>query len=136
MAALGGAAILAVAVAAIFRRGARARRERPTWQGVDLDRAAEWVALRLPAEVGAVLALSDLRRIVQWNHEYFRSRSTAGNGHAPATGVSVVVAGAEAVDWVLARAEAEGRPYSPAQIHAVLAAQVEYLDAIGMLERG
>ncbi|MGH9069457.1 MAG: hypothetical protein ACRD0J_18480 [Acidimicrobiales bacterium] len=96
---------------------------------------AEWVALRLPREVGEVLALTDVRRIVGLEQEYFRSRSAMGNGHAPVEPGPGVVAGAETVDWVMTRAETEGRSYSAAQVHAVLAAHVAYLSSVGLTRR-
>jgi hypothetical protein len=43
----------------------------------------------------------------------------------------VVVSGAETVDFVLMKAEAAGSPYTPSQIHAVLDAQMGYLENIG-----
>jgi hypothetical protein len=105
---------------------------------VDLDDAAAWVAVRLPREVGGLLSQNDVRRIMGWNLEYFRSRSTAGNGHgerrSPHPAGPIIVAGAETVDYTLARADAAGAPYSAAQIHAVLAAQLRYLQAIGVAE--
>ena len=42
-----------------------------------------------------------------------------------------MVGGAETVDFVLTRAEAAGSAYTPAQVHAVLDAQMTYLEAIG-----
>lgn len=107
---------------------------------VDLDDAAAWVMVRLPREIGGLLSQHDVRRIIGWNLEYFRSRSTAGNGHGgqgrTTTAGSIIVAGAETVDYTLARADAAGAPYSAAQIHAVLAAQLRYLQAIGVAETG
>jgi hypothetical protein len=44
---------------------------------------------------------------------------------------AVVVSGAETVDFVLKRAEAVGSPYTPEQVHAVLDAQMTYLEEIG-----
>lgn len=105
---------------------------------VDLDDAAAWVLGRLPREVGGLLSQNDVRRIIGWNLEYFRSRSTAGNGHTgqgqTAGAGPIIVAGAETVDYTLARADAAGAPYSAAQIHAVLAAQLRYLQSIGVAE--
>lgn len=105
---------------------------------VDLDDAAAWVVGQLPREVGGLLNHNDVRRIMGWNLEYFRSRSTAGNGHGGEQGAEgpgpVIVAGAETVDYTLARADAAGAPYSAAQIHAVLAAQLRYLQSIGVAE--
>ena len=48
----------------------------------------------------------------------------------------MVVGGAETVDFVLTRAEAAGSPYTPAQVHAVLDAQMTYLEAIGAVGPG
>ncbi len=45
----------------------------------------------------------------------------------------MVVGGAETVDFVLARAEAVGSSYTPAQVHAVLDAQMAYLQTIGAI---
>jgi hypothetical protein len=103
---------------------------------VDLDEAAAWVTVRLPREVSGLLSQRDVRRILGWNLEYFRSRATAGNGHSGHGPGPVIVAGAETVDYTLAKADAAGAPYSAAQIHAVLAAQVRYLQAIGAAEGG
>jgi hypothetical protein len=46
----------------------------------------------------------------------------------------VVVSGAETVDFVLMKAEAAGSAYTPAQIHAVLDAQMGYLQDIGAVD--
>jgi hypothetical protein len=94
--------------------------------------------VRLPRDVGGLLSQNDVRRIMGWNLEYFRSRSTAGNGHGERRSSHpvgpIIVAGAETVDYTLARADAAGAPYSAAQIHAVLAAQLRYLQAIGVAD--
>jgi hypothetical protein len=45
----------------------------------------------------------------------------------------VVVGGAETVDFVLARAQQVGTSYTAAQVHAVLDAQMTYLEAIGAI---
>ncbi len=119
-------------MAAAAWRGAKARNRAEGWSSLDLNRLAEWVALRLPPEVSATLSLPDVRRIVEWNHQYFLSRSVAGNGHGDQAAAPLVVTGAETVDWVLSRAEAEERGYTASQVHAVLAAQVRYLSEHGL----
>jgi hypothetical protein len=43
----------------------------------------------------------------------------------------VVVGGAETVDYVLHRAQSSGAEFTPMQVHAVLDAQMSYLEAIG-----
>ena len=100
----------------------------------DLDEAVTWVARHLPFEVSAVLSHDDVRQILRWNLDYFRSKGVTGNGSSasgPAT--DVVVGGGETVDNVLARARSAGLEYTAPQVHAVLDAQMAYFEAIGAL---
>lgn len=101
---------------------------RPTF---DLDEAVEWVADHLPFEVSSQLSHDDVRQIIDWNLEYFRTKGVSGNGHSAQVEGPVVVGGAETVDYVLRRAQALDSPYSAEQVHAVLEAQMSYLEAIG-----
>jgi hypothetical protein len=124
--------VFAIAAVVVGREARRldAVPPRPTF---DLDEAVEWVAGHLPYEVSAVLSHADVRRIIDWNLEFFRTKASSGNGHAvPAEG-PVVVGGAETVDYVLRRAAATGEPYTAPQVHAVLDAQMTYLEAIGAI---
>ena len=131
------AVIVAVVVFAIaaFVIGREARRldavpPRPVF---DINEAVTWVAEHLPFEVSAVLSHDDVRRIIDLNLEYFRTKGVSGNGSSPHLEGPVVVGGAETVDWVLARAESLGTAYTAAQVHAVLDAQMSYLEAIGAI---
>jgi hypothetical protein len=100
----------------------------------DLDEAVEWVAAHLPFEVTAELSHDDVRSILRWNLEFFRTKGVSGNG-ASASGPAkdVVVGGGETVDHVLVRARELGLDYTAPQVHAVLDAQMTYLQAIGAL---
>jgi hypothetical protein len=122
-----------VATAATVTRQTERRRPTSRRRTVDQDVVASWVVRHLPLDVGEVLSQQDVRRIIDWNLEYFRSRTTSGNGHSASVEAPIVVAGAETVDYVLARADAVGTSYTPAQVHAVLAAQMSYLQSIGAL---
>ncbi len=124
------AVVFAIAAVVVGREARRldAVPPRPTF---DLEEAVEWVANNLPFEVSAVLSHDDVRRIIDWNLEYFRSKGVSGNGASAHSDGPVVVGGAETVDYVLARARSSGSPYTPAQVHAVLDAQMTYLEAIG-----
>ncbi len=99
----------------------------------DINEAVTWVASHLPFEVSAVLSHDDVRRIIDLNLEYFRTKGVSGNGSGPHVEGPVVVGGAETVDWVLARAETLGTSYTAIQVHAVLDAQMSYLEAIGAI---
>ncbi len=124
------AIVFAIAAVVIGREARRldAVPPRPTF---NLDEAVEYVANHLPFEVKAVLSHDDVRQIIDWNLEYFRLKGVSGNGHTTNPDGPVVVGGAETVDYVLARAESRGSPYTAPQVHAVLDAQMSYLEAIG-----
>jgi hypothetical protein len=126
-------ALVLIIAAVVIGREARRLDAVPPQPVFDLDEAVEWVADHLPFEVSAELSHDDVRRIIDWNLEYFRSKGVSGNGDSTDSEGPVVVGGAETVDYVLLRAEAVGSPYTPAQVHAVLDAQMSYLEAIGAI---
>ena len=126
-------AIVFVIAAVVIGREARRLDAVPPEPVFDIDEAVDWVADHLPFEVSAVLSHDDVRRIIDWNLEYFRSKGVSGNGHGPHVEGPVVVGGAETVAHVLYKAESIGSPYTPAQVHAVLDAQMAYLEAIGAI---
>lgn len=125
-------AVFAVAAVVVGREARRldAVPPNPTF---DMDEAVEWVAEHLPYEVSAVLSHDDVRRIIDWNLEFFRLKGVSGNGHGEPSHTPLVVGGAETVDYVLARASAIGVEYTAIQVHAVLDAQMTYLEAIGAI---
>jgi hypothetical protein len=118
------------------RRRPPLRRHAHQRRAVDQDVVASWVTRHLPFEVSERLSRQDVRQIIDWNLEFFRSRTTSGNGHSASVEAPIVVAGAETVDYVLGRADATGTSYTPAQVHAVLAAQMRYLESIGAMGEG
>ena len=126
-------AIVFAIAAVVVGREARRLDAVPPEPTFDLDEAVQWVARNLPFEVSAVLSYDDVRRIIDWNLEYFRMKGVSGNGHSARPDGPVVVGGAETVDYVLTRAEASGSPYTATQVHAVLDAQMTYLEAIGAI---
>ena len=124
-------AIVFVIAAVVIGREARRLDAVPPSPTFDMDEAVAWVADHLPFEVSAVLSHDDVRRIIDWNLEFFRSKGVSSNGDGPHVEGPVVVGGAETVAYVLYKAEREGSPYTPIQVHAVLDAQMAYLEAIG-----
>jgi hypothetical protein len=129
---IGLVAVFTIAAVVIGREARRldAVPPRPVF---DLDEAVTWVAEHLPYEVSAVLSHADVRSIIDWNLEYFRSKGVSGNGSSPRFDAQVVVGGAETVDWVMAKAQQSGSTFTAAQVHAVLDAQMTYLEAIGAI---
>ena len=123
---------IAFAIAAVVvGREARRLDAEPPRPVFDPDEAVEWVANHLPFEVSAVLSHDDVRRILDWNLQYFRSKGVSGNGSTPHVESPIVVGGAETVAYVLDQATKAGSEYTPEQVHAVLDAQMTYLEAIG-----
>ena len=126
------AVVFAIA-AVVIGREARRLDSVPPRPVFDMDEAVAWVSDHLPFDVSAVLSHADVRNIIDWNLEYFRSKGVSGNGSTPHLEGPVVVGGAETVDFVLARAQQVGTSYTAAQVHAVLDAQMTYLEAIGAI---
>ena len=127
------ALVLVIAAVVVGREASRLSAEAPR-PVFDLEEAVAWVAEHVPYEVSAVLSHDDVRQILRWNLEYFRSKGVSGNGKsASAPAADVVVGGGETVDHVLGRARTLGLDYTAYQVHAVLDAQMTYLQAIGAI---
>jgi hypothetical protein len=129
---IGLVGVVAIALVVVGREARRldAVPPRPVF---DIEEAVAWVAEHLPFDVSAVLSFADVRSIIDWNLEYFRSKGASGNGSTPHFDAQVVVGGAETVDWVMTRAQQTGASYTAAQVHAVLDAQMTYLEVIGAI---
>jgi hypothetical protein len=130
--AVAAAATFAIA-AVVVGREARRLASQPRRPVFDFEDAVSWVCHHVSDAVAAELTPDDVRRILSWHLEYFRMKGVSTNGSHPVVDTPVVVGGAETVDFVLSRAEALGSPYTPAQVHAVLDAQMTYLQTIGAI---
>jgi hypothetical protein len=97
----------------------------------DMEEAYDWVVEHLPDVVAATLTPEDVRRILDFQMEFFARRGVSGNGSSPHPPGDVVVGGAETVDYILERAEESGEAYLPEQVHAVIDTQLDYLREIG-----
>ncbi len=130
---LGVLAVIAVFLIAAIVIGREARRLATKAPGrmFEFEDAVAWVCDHVGPEVAAVLSPDDVRRILNWHLEFFRMKGVSSNGHTSDSDGPVVVSGAETVDFVLMKAQAAGSPYTPEQIHAVLDAQMGYLEDIG-----
>jgi hypothetical protein len=122
--------VFAIAAAVVGRETHRLVEESPR-PVFDLDEAVEWVAGHLPFDVAAQLSHDDVRQLLGWSLDHFVTLGPSGNGHGPAA--SVVVATGETAGHVLARARAAGLDCTAEQVHAVLAAQLDYLQVIGAM---
>jgi hypothetical protein len=126
------AAALVFAIAAVVvGREARRLASQPRRPVFDFEDAVAWVCRHVGDDVAAELTPDDVRRILHWHLEYFRLKGVSSNGSRAGGDQPVVVGGAETVEFVLSKAEALGSPYTAAQVHAVLDAQMAYLATIG-----
>jgi hypothetical protein len=122
--------VLAIAAVFVFREAARMS-EAPPAAIFDPDDAYDWVVRHLPDLVAATLTPEDVRRILDFQLEFFQRKGVAGNGSSGHPPGDVIVGGAETVDYVVSRSAATGEEYLPEQVHAVIETQLAYLRAIG-----
>jgi hypothetical protein len=122
--------VLAIAAALVVREASRMSSDPPA-AIFDPDEAYEWVVRHVPDDVAATLTPDDVRRILDFQLEYFQRKGVSGNGSSSHPPGPVVVGGSETVDYILERSAATGEEYLPEQIHAVIETQLTYLRAIG-----
>ena len=75
----------------------------------DPEEAYEWVVEHVPDVVAATLTPDDVRRILDFQLEYFQRKGVTGNGSSSHPPGDVVVGGAETVDYILERARRDRR---------------------------
>src|SRR3954469_10395706 len=123
---------IACAIAAWFviREAGRLAAEPPP-PVFDMDEAFEWVVAHVPDLVAATLTPADVRRILDFQLEFFQRKGVTGNGSSSHPPGDVIVGGAETVDYILDRARQTGEEYLPEQVHAVIETQLAYLREIG-----
>jgi len=124
------ALIFAIAAAVVGREARRLAAKAPG-RVFEFEAAVTWVCDHVGDHVAAVLSPDDVRRILDWHLEFFRIKGVSSNGSSPRVEGPVVMSAAESVSFVLDKAEADGRAYTPEQVHAVLDAQMTYLESIG-----
>lgn len=124
--------VFAIAAAVVGRETHRLVEEAPR-PVFDLDEAVAWVAAAVPFEVAAQLSHDDVRQLLSWSLEHL-AEIGAASGHVGAAPASPSVLAADAtVRHVLDQAATAGLECTPAQVRAVLDAELDYLRAIGAL---
>jgi hypothetical protein len=124
--------VVAVAAALVIREAGRIAKEPPPAL-FDLEEAHDWVVAHVPDVVAATLTSDDVRRILEFQLEYFERKGVSGNGSSTQASGPVVVGGAEAVAYIVERAASTGEPYLPEQVYGVLETQLSYLRSIGAI---
>jgi len=116
-------ALLVAAVAVLALRRAEAfLARRPASALFEVDEAVEFVASALPGDQSARLSYEDVEALLGWHLLCLAGRDEAGD----------IVDDAVVADLVR-RAEGDGREIGEDDVRAVLAAEVEYLAAVGAL---
>ncbi len=124
----------AVAAWFVVREAGRMAMEPPP-PVFDPEEAYEWVVEHVPDVVAATLTPEDVRRILDFQLEFFQRKGVTGNGSSSHPPGDVVVGGVETVDYILDRAKRTGEEYLPEQVHAVIETQLAYLREIGAIGR-
>ena len=122
--------VCAVAAWFVTREAARLAYEPPP-PVFDMDEAYDWVVEHLPDLVAATLTPDDVRRILDFQMEFFKRKGVTGNGSSANPPGDVVVGGSETVEYILDRARTTGEEYIPEQVNAVIETQLAYLRASG-----
>lgn len=122
--------VVAIAAFIVAREAGRIAKNPPPAL-FDFDDAYEWVLAHLPDAVAATLTPDDVRRILDFQVEFFKRKGVSANGSTEYPPGTVVIGGAETVAYILDRCEATGEAYLPEQVHGVLETQLAYLRAIG-----
>lgn len=124
------AVVVAVAAWLVIREAGRIAKEPPP-AIFDLDEAHDWVVAHVPDDVAATLTSDDVRRILEFQLEYFEKEGVSGNGSGTKVSGPIVIGGAEVVAYIVERAASTGEAYLPEQVHGVLETQIAYLRSIG-----
>lgn len=126
--------VLAIAAGLVFREALRMSEEPPP-AVFDPDDAHAWVVRHLPDIVAATMTEADVRRILDFQLEFFRGKGVSGNGSSIQPQSPVVFGAADSVDYIVDRCATTGEAYLPEQVEAVVDCQLAYLRAIGAVGR-
>jgi hypothetical protein len=124
--------VVAIAAMIVVREAGRMAKEPPP-AIFDADEAFDWVVEHVPDDVAATLTPADVRRILDFQIEFFERKGMSGNGSSRKSHGPVVIGAAETVAYILQRAETTGESYLPEQVHAVVETQLSYLRSIGAI---
>lgn len=123
---------MVVGIAAFFvsREATRIAR-RPPPALYHLDDALDWVVEHVPDDIAATLTIDDVRRILEFQAEFFKRKGVSSNGSTAYPAGTVVIGGSETVDYIIERCAETGEAYRPEQVFGVVETQLSYLRAIG-----
>ncbi len=123
--------VVGIAAFLVVREAGRISRDPPAAL-FDPDDAFEWVVEKLPDVAAATLTTADVRRILEFQLEFFQRRGVARDG-IDSTPTGAVVGGPDQIAYIAGRAAETGEAYIPEQIQAVIDTQLSYLQEIGAI---
>jgi hypothetical protein len=126
--------VCAIAAVFVFREAARMSEEPPS-AIFDPDDAYDWVVRHLPDIVAATLTPEDVRRILDFQLEFFKRKGVSHNGSVIAPQGAVIFGTGETIEYILERAGDTGEAYLPEQVEGVVDCQLAYLRFIGAVGR-
>jgi hypothetical protein len=126
--------VLAIAAVFVFREAQRMSEEPPA-AVFDPDDAYDWVVRHLPDIVAATLTPEDVRRILDFQLEFFKRKGVSSNGASIAPQGAVIFGMGETIEYILERSAETGESYLPEQVEGVVECQLEYLRFIGAVGR-
>ena len=94
--------VVAIAAWIVTREAGRIARNPPPAL-FDFEDAFEWVIAHLPDDVAATLTPDDVRRILDFQVEFFKRKGVSSNGSTAYPPGTVVIGGSETVDYILER---------------------------------
>src|SRR6185312_15148582 len=100
---------MVIAIAAFFvtREATRIAHEPPPAL-YHFDDALAWVVEHLPDDVAATVTENDVRRILEFQDEFFKRKGVSSNGSTAYPSGTVVTGGSGTVDYILECCQATG----------------------------
>ena len=127
---------MVIGIAAFFvtREATRIAKEPPPAL-YHLDDALAWVVEHLPDDIAATLTVDDVRRILEFQVDFFKRKGVSSNGTGIAPQGAVVFGTGETIEYILERSAETGESYLPEQVEGVVECQLAYLRFIGAVGR-
>lgn len=124
--------VVAIAAGLVIREAGRMAKTPPA-AIFDPDDAQKWVVEQLPDIAAATLTVADVRRILDFQMEFFSRLGITPGAPGPGGEKSGLVGGDDEITYIEKRSATTGEAYIPEQITAVIDTQLSYLRAIGAI---
>ena len=129
---VGGVVVFVIAAVAVGRVTTNLAKS-PERAVFDADESLEFVAEALPGDVTAQLSYDDVRTILRLFHDYLHAQGVATTAGDDDVDELAVADPERAVDYIVERAALADIIVDPDHARAVVAAQLSYFEAIGVV---